>query len=139
MVRTQNWQQKWFGKAKNSFAIAISLMLTGSCAHASRLIEEVTKILEKGIPIFIVWVDDTCHSCTRGNFSGNTVGQTDPAGFIKLKLAKKSFLRADREEVQARARESTRQGGGVPVNKNVSVCCRFSVFFDHEPAFHKVF
>jgi hypothetical protein len=84
MVRTKNWQQKWFGKLnKAKFAI---VMLSDAYWKSGPCIEEVTKILEKGIQVFIVRVDRTCHSCTRGNFLGESVDQIDQAGFIKLKL-----------------------------------------------------
>jgi hypothetical protein len=46
----------------------------------------VRAILRKGIKVFIVRVDDTCHSCTSGNFLGDSVDQVDHASFIKLKL-----------------------------------------------------
>ena len=43
--------------------------------------------MEKGIKVYIVRVDDTCHSCTSGNFLGGSEDQIDQAGFIKLKLS----------------------------------------------------
>jgi hypothetical protein len=46
----------------------------------------VRAILRKGLKVFIVRVDDSCHTCTRGNFLGESVDQVDQAGFIKLKL-----------------------------------------------------
>ena len=55
--------------------------LSGPC------IEEVLAILRKGIKVFILRFDDTCQSCTRGNFLGDSVDQVDRAGFIKLKLS----------------------------------------------------
>ena len=84
MVRTKNWQEKWFGKLnKAKFAI---VMLSDAYWKSGPCIDEVRAILQKGIEVFIIRVDNTCHTCTRGNFLGDSVDQIDQAGFIKLKL-----------------------------------------------------
>jgi hypothetical protein len=84
MVRTDNWQVKWFGKLSTAkFAI---IMLSDAYWKSDPCLEEVTTILQEGIKVYIVRVDDSCHTCTRGNFLGGSDDQVDQAGFIKLKL-----------------------------------------------------
>ena len=77
-------QEKWFGKLnKASFAI---VMLSKAYWASGPCIEEVRAILRKGVKVYIVRVDDTCHTCTQGNFLGEAEEEIDSAGFIKLKL-----------------------------------------------------
>ena len=42
--------------------------------------------MKKKVKVFIIRVDDTCHTCARGNFLGDSVDDIDKARFIKLKL-----------------------------------------------------
>ena len=137
MVRTDNWQEKWFGAfsltpprllllslcfqssrmavvfsrlSSDEMALSLSkpfgvdsaevlcvsgklnkakfaiIMLSDAYWQSGPCIEEVRAILRKGIKVFVIRVDDTCHSCTNGNFLGESVDQIDQAGFIKLKL-----------------------------------------------------
>ena len=50
--------------------------------------DEVQAILEKGLKIFNIRVDDTCHKCMRGNFLGDSIDQIDKAEFLKAKLGR---------------------------------------------------
>eukprot|EP01050_Picozoa_sp_SAG11_P019862 SAG11_NODE_3234_length_2594_cov_1.802405_1_plen_248_part_00 len=84
MVRGDNWKEQWFGKLNTAkFAI---VMLSDDYWKSGPCTAEVRAILRKGIKVFIVRVDDTCHSCTRGNFLGESVDQITQAGFIKQML-----------------------------------------------------
>ena len=79
MARTANWQQKMiFGKLnKARFAV---IMLSDAYWKSQPCIDEVTAILEKRIKVFIIRVDNNCHTCVRGNFLSDTVDVIDKAG-----------------------------------------------------------
>ena len=84
MVQTDQWAVQWFGKmSKAKFAI---VMLSEAYWKSGPCTEEVMKILEKGLRVFIVRVDDTCASCMQGNFLGDSAEQVTKAGFIKTKM-----------------------------------------------------
>jgi hypothetical protein len=84
MVKTDNWQVKWFGKmSRAKFAI---VMLSDMYWDSQPCVEEIKAILMKGVKVFLLRVDTTCHTCTKGSFLGEGEDKLDLAGFIKLKL-----------------------------------------------------
>ena len=85
MVRTENWQEEWYGKMYQA-KFAIIMMSDSYWEPASPCCDEVRAILQRGIPIFSLRVDDTCHTCMRGNFLGGSIEQITSAGFLKAKL-----------------------------------------------------
>eukprot|EP01051_Picozoa_sp_SAG22_P007249 SAG22_NODE_503_length_9694_cov_13.573736_5_plen_1203_part_00 len=85
MVRTANWQEEWFGKMMQA-KFAIIMPSTSYWEPRSPCTEEVKSILKCGIPIFTLRVDDSCHTCMRGNFLGESVEQITGAGFLKARL-----------------------------------------------------
>eukprot|EP01051_Picozoa_sp_SAG22_P006332 SAG22_NODE_409_length_10939_cov_1.956638_5_plen_453_part_00 len=85
MVHTDNWQEEWFGKMMQT-KLAIIMPSTAYWDRTSPCTEEVKAILNQGIPIFNLQVDDSCHSCMGGNFLGGSVEQITAAGFLKAKL-----------------------------------------------------
>jgi hypothetical protein len=85
MVRTENWQEEWYGKMYQA-KFAIIMTSDKYWERGSPCTAEVTAILQRGIPIFSLRIDDSCHTCMRGNFLGDSVEQITKAGFLKAKL-----------------------------------------------------
>ena len=99
MVQVENWQVQWYGKmAQAKFAI---IMLSEAYWKSQPCIDEIVAILQNGkISIFIVRVDESCSTCTRGFFLGETEELMDRAGFIKSKLTMNCFPPPDKPTFQ---------------------------------------
>ena len=84
MCRTKNWQVKWYGTmAKARFAI---VMLSDWYWRSGACLNELLATVKKGIPIYILRIDDTCHTCMRGDFLGDGEEALFNSGFLKAKL-----------------------------------------------------
>lgn len=85
MARTDDWQFRWFGKLSTAnFAI---VMLSKAywksrpcCAEVTQICREV---IQRGIKVFILRFDDSCATCMKGNFLGNSQDLIDTSGFIR--------------------------------------------------------
>ena len=85
MVRTENWEKEWYGKMYQA-KFAIIMMSDSYWEPGSPCRAEVEAILQRGIPIFSLRVDDSCHTCMRGDFLGGSIEEITAAGFLKAKL-----------------------------------------------------
>eukprot|EP01052_Picozoa_sp_SAG31_P048272 SAG31_NODE_10025_length_1194_cov_0.950685_2_plen_285_part_01 len=85
MVRTENWQKEWYGKMYQA-KFAIIMLSDAYWERSSPCRDEVEAILQRGIPIFSIRIDNTCHTCMKGNFLGDSDDQMTTAGFLKVKL-----------------------------------------------------
>jgi hypothetical protein len=80
MVRTDNWQEKWFGKMGTA-KCAIIMTSDTYWEPRSPCTDEGVAILQEGIKIFSLRFDESASTCMRGTFLGESEDQIDRAGF----------------------------------------------------------